>query len=128
MNDSSLIHVDREGAESAQLELRGEISAFHATTLHQAAMEVAELGRGVVVECSGVESLDYSAIQILLALKNHQTSRSLPCDLVGVSPDLAQSLALVELRQTPLPDGSPARVPEPVPANPCDDPSAAPAA
>lgn len=97
MNDQATITVDRERDDCCELRLGGEISAYHARSLHLAALEVAETDKGAVVDCSAIRSLDYSALQILLALKQTLAVRHLPFDLAGASPELATTLALVGL-------------------------------
>lgn len=51
------------------LALRGRLRVELARDLHQAALQRAETGGGVIVDCTQVEHLDGCAVQVLVALK-----------------------------------------------------------
>ena len=69
-SDSSdaAISVYRDGPDGV-LALRGRFHVDLARDLHQAALQLAESGGGVIVDCSQTEHLDGCALQVLMALK-----------------------------------------------------------
>lgn len=67
-SSDAAVSVYRDGPDGV-LALRGGFHIDMARELHQAALQLAETGAGVVVDCSQAEHLDGCALQVLLALK-----------------------------------------------------------
>jgi anti-anti-sigma regulatory factor len=87
--------VDADSVDAAIISTRDESGgvltlrgAFHldlAPELHRVALELSDVGGGVVVECSQMEHLDGCAAQILLALKLALERRGGSLRMKGVS-------------------------------------------
>ena len=86
--------VESDG--TAQLCLKGHVTAQSAGELHQAALRVAD--RPVVVRCGEVERLDAAALQVLLALRNEARRHGRPFAVEGMPREVA---ALVRLAGLP---------------------------
>lgn len=72
MQEETPTAIEVESTETlARLKLSGTIDLFAASELWDSARACARLGLEVEVDCSSLESLDASAVQILLALRRH---------------------------------------------------------
>jgi anti-anti-sigma factor len=69
MDSNTLIDVRQASEGRLELELRGDVNVFLASQLHEEAVRLAESGQDVLVDCEQVESVDASALQILVALQ-----------------------------------------------------------
>lgn len=81
-----------EGSDCV-LALRGSFHLELAQPLYQAALEAADSGRAVRVDCHAVEHLDGCALQTLLALKAALDRAARPIRLIGVSEAVRKYLA-----------------------------------
>ncbi len=97
--------MDRVGLESSEaaiavyrdepdsvLALRGGFHIDLARELHQAAVQLADTGGGVIVDCSQTEHLDGCAVQVLLALKRALEQRGGWLRMRGESAEIRKYL------------------------------------
>ena len=87
--------------------LRGTFHLEYARQLHQAALQAAETGGAVTVDCSTVEHLDGSAAQILLALKLLLARNGGSLRMTGLNEEVRRYLAWAGLEEQ-FGTGSPA--------------------
>lgn len=99
MFGNASIDVGQASDGRQELHLHGEVNIFAASQLHQEAVRLVESGQDVRVCCEHVDSLDASALQILVALSNALASQGKALQLSGVSQELLGTIRLAGLAQ-----------------------------
>lgn len=96
MPHSAPFHVDDDPATPgrSRLVLSGKVTVTHAGPLHHAAVELAQRGTDVTVDCSAVEYLDTSAVQLLISLAREQKRNGKGFEVVGASGDVREDFRL----------------------------------
>ncbi|MGA9069681.1 MAG: STAS domain-containing protein [Terracidiphilus sp.] len=89
----AVVNADRSGDWMASDELRA------------AALSAVEAGSDVTLQLGGIDHLDASALQILLALNAEQKRRGRQLELAGASPQLRQWFAYAGAAEEFFPDG-----------------------
>ena len=77
--------------------------------LRAAALAAVEAGGGVTLRLDGIDHLDASALQILLALDAEQKKRGVQLEITGASPHLRQWFAYAGAAEQFFHDGAEAR-------------------
>lgn len=80
-----------------RLVLRGRVTVALAARLHRAALDLVARPGSATVDCSGVERLDVSAVQILMCLDRALAGRGNRGALAGLPPAVAADFALLGL-------------------------------
>jgi anti-anti-sigma factor len=88
---TAAVSVSRDGPDCV-LALRGGFHLEHARELHAAALQIAETGGGVVVDCGEAAHLDGCAVQVLLALKKALEQSGGSLRMRGASDDVRKYL------------------------------------
>jgi anti-anti-sigma regulatory factor len=76
----------RSTAEECRLILMGKLDVFEVDTLLQAAREAVETGQPIVIEVTGLERIDTSIFQILLALQQEAHRQNQSLQVIGACP------------------------------------------
>ncbi len=88
---TAVVSVSRDGPDCV-LSLRGGFHLEQARELHAAALQIAETGGGVVVDCREAAHLDGCAVQVLLALKAALAHTGGSLRMHGASDDVRKYL------------------------------------
>jgi anti-anti-sigma factor len=73
-------------AEECRLTLMGKLDVFEADTLLQTAREAIETGQPIVIDATGLERIDTSIFQILLALQQEAHRQNQSLQVIGTRP------------------------------------------
>ncbi len=83
--------------EQDVLHLEGVVTVPQAKRLRQLALELAGSGRGVSVQCEKLNYLDCAAVQILLALRDSLSRKSVPMTIVNLPESIRETLRIAGL-------------------------------
>jgi anti-anti-sigma regulatory factor len=97
LDDSQSLHVGVTSDGRQELKLAGEINVFLAPELHHTAVQVVQQGGDTVVNCHQAQSLDFAALQILVALGDALKAQGHSCQIMGLSADLTEAISRVGL-------------------------------
>jgi anti-anti-sigma factor len=84
----------RESPDSVTIELRGTLDVFLAARFADAAVHCVARNLDTVLDCSALERLDASALQVLLALQHALSAKAHRLELSKVTPTVASYLAI----------------------------------
>ena len=76
--------------DSYQLTLTGKLDVFEAPALLQAARQAAAAARPIIIQAAGLERVDASIFQILLALQQDAQRQGQSVQVIGAGPALQQ--------------------------------------
>jgi anti-anti-sigma factor len=76
--------------DSGQLTLTGKLDVFEAPALLQAARQAVAAARPIIVQVAGLERVDASIFQVLLALQQEAQRQGQSVQLVGAGHSLQQ--------------------------------------
>jgi anti-anti-sigma factor len=79
------IELSTDG-EVCRLLLTGKLDIFEAAAVCEAARQAADAGRSIVIHMEGLDRLDTSILQILLALHREVQQRGQSLQVIGASP------------------------------------------
>ena len=96
--DSQSLNVGTMPDGRQELKLVGEINVFLAADLQRAAVQLAGQGGDAVVNCQQAQSLDFAALQILVALADALRAQGRTCQVAELSADLTQAISRAGLR------------------------------
>lgn len=77
--------------------LSGTLDVSRARELHSIALQLAEAGTDVAIDCTEVCRMDTSAVQILAALRIALERTGNSCAVVNLQPDVREHLTTVGL-------------------------------
>ncbi|WP_171473279.1 STAS domain-containing protein [Frigoriglobus tundricola] len=100
-SDLFTVTTDPAAPGRARLGLCGRITVTDAAALKRAALDLVARGVDVTIDCSAVEYLDVSAVQLLMCLDRELGRCGHRGALAGVSPALATDLRLLGLGAAP---------------------------
>jgi len=88
-----------EAPDSVAIELRGTLDVFLAQRFAEAALHCVESGLCTTLDCSALERMDASALQIVLALRNALRAKAQVLRVANVPANVAAYLELAGVRE-----------------------------